>query len=194
VPRIKYVIPLLVHAINISNFEQNTVKIEVTTPQPTRTREVGKKWMTAHLPAVCSINGRWRKRFVPTYIWFVARGDNPWAVEDAIAVSALKKIWTKIYTNEKFSITSDGPVFAVVSSFYFFYMRRSGYIHPQAQQRVSDTWRSVIGSTAIAIVNTFFESNKDLESDEDCRAFAAEGLNDLKFLYSNTESDDPRVS
>lgn len=170
------------------------MKIEATTPQPPRTREVGKKWATAHLPGVCGINGRWRKKFIPTYIWFVARGDNPWAVEDSIALSALKKIWTKIYGNEKFAITTDGPVFAVVSSTYFFPMIRSDYIHSQAQQRVSDTWRSVIGSTAIAIVNAFFESNKDLESDEDCKAFAADGLNDLKFLYANTESDDPRVS
>jgi hypothetical protein len=62
------------------------------------------------------------------------------------------------------------------------------HIHLQAQQRVSDTWRSVIGSTAIAIVDGFFEANKNLESDEDRKAYAADELKDLKFLYANTDS------
>jgi hypothetical protein len=58
----------------------------------------------------------------------------------------------------------------------------------QAQQRISDTWRSVIGSTAIAVVNAYMEADKTLDSDEDRQKFAEEGLKDLKFLYSNTNS------
>jgi hypothetical protein len=63
----------------------------------------------------------------------------------------------------------------------------------QAQQRLSDSWRSAIGSTGIAVVNTFFESNDELTTDEERKDFAKEGLKDLKFLYSNTDSEDPTV-
>lgn len=62
----------------------------------------------------------------------------------------------------------------------------SHFLCGQAQQRLSDTWRSVIGSTAIAVINTYMESDKSLQSDEDRREYAKEGLKDLKFLYDNT--------
>jgi hypothetical protein len=49
---------------------------------------------------------------------------------------------------------------------------------------LSDTWRSAIGSTGIAVVNTFFESKDDLATDEERKAFAKDGLKDLKFLLA----------
>jgi hypothetical protein len=94
------------------------VKVEVTTPKPSKTLVRGKRWSTTHLPEICNVNNRWRKQFIPTYIWTVSRGNNPWAIEDLNAISNLKKIWTKIYGNEKFIITTDGPVFAVVSDLF----------------------------------------------------------------------------
>ena len=63
----------------------------------------------------------------------------------------------------------------------------------QAQQRLSDSWRLAIGSTGIAVVNTFFESNNELTTDKERKAFAKEGLKDLKFLYSNMDSEDLTV-
>jgi hypothetical protein len=50
-----------------------------------------------------------------------------------------------------------------------------------------------IGSTGITVVNTFFESKDDLTTDEKRKAFAKDGLKDLKFLYSTTDSEDPKV-
>ena len=61
-------------------------------------------------------------------------------------------------------------------------------------QRVSDAWRSPIGSTGLSVVNAFFESSQHLKTDEDRRAFARQGLENIKFLYSDTTADDPRVS
>ena len=63
----------------------------------------------------------------------------------------------------------------------------------QAQQRVSDAWRSVIGSTGFTIVNAFFESNTQLKTDEERQLFAQQGLENNRFLYSNTKSQNPKV-
>jgi hypothetical protein len=71
----------------------------------------------AELPECCNINNRWRKKFIPTYIWFVSRTNDPWAIEDSVALSAMKKIWTKVYGAEKHTIATDGPVFSIVSTF-----------------------------------------------------------------------------
>ena len=64
----------------------------------------------------------------------------------------------------------------------------------QAQQRLSDLWCSVLGgSTGVAIVNAFFEAKEDLTTDEERKNFAKDGLKDLRFLYSNTDVDDPHA-
>jgi hypothetical protein len=64
----------------------------------------------------------------------------------------------------------------------------------QAQQQLSDTWHTIIGSTAIAVVNTYLKLDKDLQSDEDRKQYTEEGLKDLKFLYSNAETKVPILS
>jgi len=51
----------------------------------------------------------------------------------------------------------------------------------QAHQRLSGTWCTVIGSTAIAVINAYMEADKTLNLDEDRQKFAAEGLKDLYF-------------
>ena len=43
------------------------------------------------------------------------------------------------------------------------------------------------------MVNAFFETNRELTTDEDWKTFTKDGLKDLKFLYSNTDAEDPRV-
>ena len=43
------------------------------------------------------------------------------------------------------------------------------------------------------MVNTFFETNGELTTDEDWKTFTKDGLKDLKFLYSNKDTEDPRV-
>ena len=59
----------------------------------------------------------------------------------------------------------------------------------QAQQRVSDSWRSTIGSAALAIVNAFFDANEEFETNEARQKFAADIIKNLGFLYENTDSE-----
>ncbi|KAH9986314.1 hypothetical protein BJV74DRAFT_885969 [Russula compacta] len=63
-----------------------------------------------------------------------------------------------------------------------------------ALQRISDTWRSHIRSTAITIINAFFTSNEVADiftTDESQQDFATNALKGLKFLYGDTSSADP---
>ena len=53
-------------------------------------------------------------------------------------------------------------------------------------QCVSDTWHATFGSMAIAIINSVFEHSPDkFATDEDCKAFTQEQLDNLKFLYGD---------
>ncbi|KAH9983691.1 hypothetical protein BJV74DRAFT_797286 [Russula compacta] len=55
-----------------------------------------------------------------------------------------------------------------------------------ALQRISDTWQSHIGSTAITIINAFFTSDEVADiftTDESQQDFAMNALEGLKFLY-----------
>ena len=61
-------------------------------------------------------------------------------------------------------------------------------------QCVRDLWHNVLGSSAISILVAFFNSNETLDSDESCQEFAKLALENLRFLYSNCDDDDPEVS
>lgn len=62
-------------------------------------------------------------------------------------------------------------------------------------QRVSDSWRSTMGSTAIAVVLAFCNGNPELkDSDENRQEFATDYLENLRFLYQKSDGDDITVS
>jgi hypothetical protein len=70
-------------------------------------------------------------------------------------------------------------------------------VSSQVKQRLSDGWRSRIGSAAISVVNAFFESVKVatlFTTDDSRQQFAKTMLKDSKFLYFNTESSNPKAS
>jgi hypothetical protein len=82
-------------------------------------RQAGRKWTTADLPEACHTNNLFRKSFIPTYIKWVSQGRNPWTVDDLDAVAAMRKIWNAVYGNTiRYTISTDGPVFAIVSRIY----------------------------------------------------------------------------
>lgn len=67
----------------------------------------------------------------------------------------------------------------------------------QVKQRLSDSWRSKIGSAAISVVNAFFEYGEAASlftTDDSRQQFAKTMLKDLKFLYSDTKSSNPKAS
>ena len=79
-------------------------------------RQAGRKWTVADLPQGCNENNLFRKRFIPMYIKFLAQGGDPWTVDDLMAVTAMQKIWNTVYGKTiPYKISSDGPVFAIVS-------------------------------------------------------------------------------
>ena len=62
-------------------------------------------------------------------------------------------------------------------------------------QRLADSWRSSIGSVALLIIITFFESQDDLkDSDENRAKFAEYALDKLRFCYKKANGDDEEVS
>jgi hypothetical protein len=59
---------------------------------------------------------------------------------------------------------------------------------------VSDSWRNTIGSTGIAVVLAYCNSNPDLkDSDENCKEFANCDLEHLRFMYQTAGGDDHKV-
>jgi hypothetical protein len=63
-------------------------------------------------------------------------------------------------------------------------------------QRISDTWRSHFGSTAISILNAFFDSEdiaEDFTTNESHQVFAQNTLKNFAFLYSDTALANPKV-
>ena len=61
-------------------------------------------------------------------------------------------------------------------------------------QRLADSWRNVVGSTGIAILLTFLDTQEDLrDSDEEHIKFARYYLEDLCFLYKDTEHNNKKV-
>jgi hypothetical protein len=64
----------------------------------------------------------------------------------------------------------------------------------QTIQRLADSWRNVIGSTGIAVLMAFFDSQEELQdSDEERVEFAEHHLKDLRFLYKTSVGDDKKV-
>jgi hypothetical protein len=64
----------------------------------------------------------------------------------------------------------------------------------QTVQRLADSWRNVIGSNGIAVLMAFFDTQLELQkSDEERIVFAKFYLEDLRFLYKDSENEDKRV-
>jgi hypothetical protein len=69
----------------------------------------------ADLPGGSAEDSRYRRKFIPTYIWFVAQQEDPWAIDDATAKIGMQKIWNAIFKDIPHKVTTDGPVFGLVS-------------------------------------------------------------------------------
>ncbi|KAG2335812.1 hypothetical protein BDR05DRAFT_953807 [Suillus weaverae] len=115
----------------------------------------------------------WRRVFISTYIQYVATLANPWEVPTKLACEKMQVIWDVIFPHIGHTVTS-------LSSVYYI-----------AVQRVADSYRSNIGSAAIAIVIVYFESQDSLRDSDDNRAeFAVFALSNLQFLYKKANGDD----
>jgi hypothetical protein len=145
------------------------------------------------LPKECLENKTWRKKVITTLFRWAGVQSNPWVIPDTKIVDALQKICT-VYcgTSIGISITVDSNFFSIVRC----------YLHPlhetdlnlQASQRLSDSWRSTFGSSAIAILNAFFDTHdRYRDSDEMRQTFAKHALNKFRFIYRRAKGENSKV-
>jgi hypothetical protein len=64
----------------------------------------------------------------------------------------------------------------------------------QTIQRLADSWRSIFGSTAISVVQSFCDSREDLrDSDEARQEFASHYIENSRFSFKDTSNKDHLV-
>ncbi|KAN0109444.1 hypothetical protein V8E52_009238 [Russula decolorans] len=99
---------------------------------------------------------RWRKRFIPTFLWYTAYQMDPWNLEEDAAVDAMQQIWNQIYGKAiPYQITTHDAVHIIC---------------------VSDSWRNTIGSAANTGLINFFESSEGFDTDWSRENFASKGV------------------
>ncbi|KAG2041206.1 hypothetical protein BDR03DRAFT_856911 [Suillus americanus] len=128
-----------------------------------------------HLPDVCQMLGKWSSVFIPTLIYCISNQDKVWAIKDNSLSTTLQLIWDAVYKGVPYTVTTDGPVIAVVNIL-------------QALQRLSE-WHNSISTTALVVFATFLRSQPDLETDEDHQQFSVCLLIKSTFLYGTIKED-----
>lgn len=65
----------------------------------------------------------------------------------------------------------------------------------QVIQRLSDSWRAVIGSMSIMLITNFILENQEsiFHTQHDLTEWATKQLTDWRFLYASAEGNDPKV-
>lgn len=63
---------------------------------------------------------RWHKHFIPTFLWWAGRQQDPWNLPDDDVVDALQEIWDVLYKKIPHSVEAKDAVFAVVRIKFFF--------------------------------------------------------------------------
>jgi hypothetical protein len=58
-----------------------------------------RKFSNAALPAGCEQFNAWRRKYIPTYINFVAAANDPWTIEDKVAIAAMQEVWNAVFLN-----------------------------------------------------------------------------------------------
>jgi hypothetical protein len=120
---------------------------------------------------------------------------------DGIALRAMQAAWDLVYLNRtnqpdlEHTILTNQAVFYVVcppTPLIFDDVPTLTSTIAQTNQRVYE-WRGAFGSTAISVLNSFFDSVQGYETDEDRVEFATNQLTNLSFLYLEAEGDDRAV-
>lgn len=134
-----------------------------------------------------------RRTVIPTVIAYYARQRDPW---DRPASILSTEICTIIRHTGRvdFEVDPKGTIYKNVRtcpSRHYPYSFVS-----QVTQRLSDSWRAVIGSVSTALIMTFiFENQKSkFPTQEKVTAWANKQLTNWRFLYVTTEGNDTKVS
>jgi hypothetical protein len=133
----------------------------------------------------------WRKLVIPCLFRWASAQKNPWMIPDAEIVKALEMICRETFGDVGPLDISPGVVRIVC----LHSRSRLILMSLQATQRLSDSWRSVLGSSAIAIVNSFFESSADHANSNEMRQdFARHQLDLFRFTYRKANGKDKKVT
>jgi hypothetical protein len=155
--------------------------------------EPSKRHKNGDLPSDIDIK-IWRRVFIPTFLRWVSQQENPFEHNGKLTCEVMQKIWDAIFSDVPYMIIQSGPVYTLVNC-YFYGSYTLLYSMLQAAQRASDSLRNPVGSTAIAIILAYCNSNLDLkDSDDNRQEFAAYYLEHLRFLYRKSDDDNPEVS
>ena len=128
-------------------------------------------------------------------VWYYATQTDPWNANDKDIVPALQAIWDTIYSRTvPHHIEVNDSVFRVVHHNFTNSVSASDSHDLQTTQRISDTWRSPIGSSAIAMINSFFNSADLFEAEERWCEFAKDTLDMFQFFYCDTITSNHKVS
>ncbi|KAI0245668.1 hypothetical protein BJV78DRAFT_1287355 [Lactifluus subvellereus] len=148
------------------------VKLE-DSPRPVAKALRSKKPTNNRLPKEWLKDGTWHKRVVPTLIRWASIQPNPWVIPDVKITDALEKICNAYFGGSELSITTTSVAFRL------------------ALQCLSDSWCSVIGSSAIAIINAFFDDHNNYRDDDAMQQeFAQHSLKLFRFTYRKAKGND----
>jgi hypothetical protein len=76
---------------------------------------VFQKSTNKDLPNGCQDGQRWRRRFIPTYMRYIAGSEDPWTIDDDKAQEVLQQIWIGVYGAKlRYTVEINDAVFRIV--------------------------------------------------------------------------------
>jgi hypothetical protein len=91
-----------------------------------------KKFKNEHLPHEVD-HQVWRHNFVPTFMMYIARQDNPFKHNVKVVSAAMQKIWDALFSEIPHTIVHSSPVYQLVrTDFYSFVVYEIIYVTDHA--------------------------------------------------------------
>jgi len=151
------------------------------------------KFSNAHLPSGCQDGNRWCRTFIPTYTCFITSYGDPWTILDTDTMPAIQAIWNKVYVpSSQDPAQYWGPTGCTLCGTYTSVLAVHSTYYLQAEQHIYE-WRAGFGSTVLVVVNDFFQVHDEYGSNERRSGFSKHMLENLQFLFSSTETENPEV-
>lgn len=117
---------------------------------------------------------------------------SPWAIPPKQIIPIMQIMWDAFFDNIPQEIMATGMIYQLVSNSNICPTEYHTF-SIQAMQRVSDSWRSPIGSMAIMVLITFFNSDMELSTNEDRQEWATWYLDKFHFAYKEADGNDKLV-
>ena len=137
--------------------------------------------------------GCFRHTFVTTYIAYVSQTSNPWDVPVKQALNVMQKIWDAC-SAYKYEIRNHNLCSLSESTCFYWFWDDANLNIFQTVQHLADLWRNIIGSNGIMVLVTFFNTQPELQdSDSGRQEFAKYYIENLHFLYKNSQHVDKKV-